>query len=133
MIPRPPGPPSAPEPDNPSLKLPLDQLIAQRRKKLTALKESGLNPYPYRFERTHTLQSLLEGFQHIAHETESKDVVRTAGRVMTLRDMGKSCFAHLAEGPHRMQIYVKKDVVGEDNYRLFQKDSDIGDILGVEG
>ena len=52
---------------------------------------------------------------------------------MTVRDMGKSCFAHIADGPHRMQIYVKKDVVGEESYKLFQKDTDIGDFIGVEG
>src|SRR5438552_17423393 len=52
---------------------------------------------------------------------------------MTLRDMGKSCFAHVADGPHRMQIYVKKDVVGEEAYKLFQKDIDLGDLLGLEG
>jgi lysyl-tRNA synthetase class 2 len=52
---------------------------------------------------------------------------------MTVRDMGKSCFAHIAEGPDRVQIYVKKDVVGDEAYQVFQKDIDIGDYVGVEG
>jgi lysyl-tRNA synthetase, class II len=133
MTPRPPGASSAPEPEGLSPKPPIEQLVAQRRGKLASLKESGLNPFPYRFERTHTLLQILDTFQSVAAEQESKDVVRTAGRLMTLRDMGKSCFAHLGDGPTRMQIYVRKDVVGEDAFKLFQKDMDLGDVLGVEG
>ncbi len=98
-----------------------------------ALKESGLNPFPYRYERSHTLAQLLATYQNLESEKESSDVVRTAGRLMTVRDMGKSCFAHLADGPTRMQIYVKKDVVGEEAFKLFQKDADLGDVLGVVG
>jgi lysyl-tRNA synthetase class 2 len=112
---------------------PLEQLIAQRRKKLAALKESGLNPFPYRYERSHTLAELLKTFQSVEAEKEAADVVRTAGRLMTMRDMGKSCFAHIADGPIRMQIYVKKDVVGEEAFHLFQKDIDLGDVIGVVG
>ena len=113
--------------------LPLDQLIAQRRKKLAALIDSGVNPYPYRFERTHTLQQLLKTPPNLDSEKESTAPVRTAGRLMTIRDMGKSCFAHIADGPTRLQIYVKKDVVGEKGYALFQNDLDLGDIVGLEG
>src|SRR3954469_3098983 len=110
MTPPPPAAPSAPEPNDNS-STPLEQLIAPRRKKLVSLKESGLNPFPYRYERSHTLAQLLDHYKTIEAEKEGADVVRTAGRLMTVRDMGKSCFAHLADGPTRMQIYVKKDVV----------------------
>src|SRR5262249_85304 len=101
MKPRPPGPASNPEQDDTASQLPLEQLIAHRRKKLAALKETGLNPYPYHFTRTHTLGQVLEQFQHLEAEKESSEVLSIAGRVMTLRDMGKSCFAHISEGPHR--------------------------------
>src|SRR5258708_14539390 len=52
---------------------------------------------------------------------------------MTVRDMGKSCFANIADGSDRIQIYVKKDLVGDGPYQIFQKDTDIGDFIGVEG
>ena len=100
------------------------------------LKESGINPFPYSFERTHTLQQLAQDFEYQPDRAEKPsrtEVSSIAGRLMTMRDMGKSCFANLGDGPHRSQIYVKKDVVGEEAYKLFQKDTDMGDIIGVEG
>src|ERR1019366_3221036 len=120
-------------PDDASPKTSLESQIAQRREKLKKLVETGVNPYPYHFDRTHTVTALAKDFSGPLPEHGSDQVIRTAGRVMTLRDMGKSCFAHIADGPHRMQIYVKKDVVGEGAYHLFQKDTDIGDFVGVEG
>lgn len=113
--------------------LPLDQLIAQRREKLKRLLDKGVNPYPYHFNRTHTLKALLDTFQKLERSPESTEQVSTAGRLMTWRDMGKTSFAHLADGPLRLQIYVKKDLVGEEPYRIFQKELDLGDFLGVEG
>lgn len=111
----------------------LESLMLQRRESLRRLKNRGLDPYPYAFSRTHTPAELLRGFQGPLPEEGSDQVIRTAGRLLTLRDMGKSCFAHLAEGPDRLQIYVRKDVVGEEPFRMFQKDIDLGDFLGVEG
>jgi lysyl-tRNA synthetase, class II len=112
---------------------PLETLIAQRREKLKELANKGINAYPYRFDRTHPVAALIQAFAGPLPEHGSEEVIRTAGRVMTVRDMGKSSFAHIADGPHRIQIYVKKDVVGEESYHIFQKDTDIGDFIGVEG
>jgi lysyl-tRNA synthetase class 2 len=112
---------------------PIETLIAQRREKLQTLAAKGINPYPYHFDRTHTVEALAKDFAGALPEHGSDQTIRTAGRVMTVRDMGKSCFAHIADGPHRIQIYVKKDVLGEAAYQLFQKDTDIGDFIGVEG
>jgi lysyl-tRNA synthetase class 2 len=112
---------------------PIETLIAQRREKLKTLTAKGINPYPYHFDRTHTVAALAKDFAGTLPEHGSEQTIRTAGRVMTVRDMGKSCFAHIADGPDRIQIYVKKDLVGEDVYQLFQKDTDIGDFVGVEG
>ena len=112
---------------------PIETLIAQRREKLKTLAAKGINPYPYHFDRTHTVAALVKDFAGPLPEHGSDQTIRTAGRVMTVRDMGKSCFAHIADGPDRIQIYVKKDVVGEAAYLLFQKDTDIGDFVGVEG
>jgi lysyl-tRNA synthetase class 2 len=112
---------------------PIETLIAQRREKLKTLAGKGINPYPYHFDRTHPIADLTKDFSGPLPEHGSDQIIRTAGRIMTVRDMGKSCFAHLADGPHRLQIYVKKDVVGEGSYQIFQKDTDIGDFIGVEG
>ncbi len=112
---------------------PLETLLAQRREKLKELAKKGVNAYPYHFERTHAVAQLLNVFSGPLPEHGSTETIRTAGRVMTVRDMGKSCFAHIADGPHRVQIYVKKDVVGDEAYQIFQKDMDIGDFVGVEG
>ncbi len=112
---------------------PLETLIAQRREKLNELAQKGVVAYPYHFERSHTIAALTQAFSGPLPEHGSEEAVRTAGRVMTVRDMGKSCFAHIADGLHRIQVYVKKDVVGETPYQIFQKDTDIGDFIGVEG
>jgi len=77
--------------------------------------------------------TLVKDFSGPLPEHGSDQVLRTAGRVMTVRDMGKSCFATIGDGPDRVQIYLKKDVVGEGPYQIFQKDTDIGDFIGVEG
>jgi lysyl-tRNA synthetase class 2 len=112
---------------------PIETLIAQRRDKLKKLSDQGINPYPYHFDRSHRVAALATEFAGPLPEHGSEQLIRTAGRIMTVRDMGKSCFAHIADGPDRIQIYVKKDVVGEASYALFQKDADIGDFIGVEG
>jgi lysyl-tRNA synthetase, class II len=124
-------PGGAPTPDEPSK--PLEQIIAQRKEKLKELQARGINAFPYSFVRTHSIAHLHEMFGDVSGDQGPETVIRTAGRIMTLRDMGKSCFAHIAEGPDRIQIYVKKDVVGEESYKLFQKDMDLGDFVGVEG
>ena len=100
---------------------PIETLIAQRREKLKTLAAKGVNPYPYHFEKTHSIAHLAKDFAGPLPEHGSDQTIRTAGRIMTMRDMGKSCFATIADGPHRVQVYVKKDVVGEDAYHLFQK------------
>src|SRR5262245_39456974 len=112
---------------------PIESLIAQRRDTLKRLTSNGINPYAYHFTRTHTIAALLKDFSGPLPEHGSDQKISTAGRVMTVRDMGKSSFAHLADGPQRLQIYLKKDVVGDAAYQMFQKDIDIGDFVGVEG
>lgn len=111
----------------------LETIIQQRRETLKNLQSRGLNPFPYVFPRTHDVHGLLDAYSGPLPEHGSTDVIRTAGRIMTMRDMGKSCFANIADGPDRLQIYVKKDVVGEETYKLFQKETDLGDFIGVEG
>src|SRR5690242_6395202 len=120
-------------PTEDSSKTSLEGQMAQRRQTSQNLRGRGIEPYPYRFERTHPVAQLLEAFQGPLPEHGSDQVIRTAGRLMTMRDMGKSCFAHIADGPDRVQVYVKKDVIGEEAYKQFQKETDLGDFIGIEG
>ncbi len=93
----------------------------------------GSRAYGRRFDFTHTIPAILaENSAKTAEELSPDLRVRVAGRLMTLRHMGKAGFAHLQQNGERLQIYVKKDAVGEHDYQLF-KLVDMGDIIGVEG
>ena len=110
-----------------------DQLIT-RREKLKSLIEGGQNPFGGHYERTYTAKKMQEEFQDLSKEEldEKKIPVVLAGRLMTKRGKGKAGFAHIQDLTGRIQIYVRKDAVGEEQYELFQS-IDIGDIVGVEG
>ena len=108
------------------------QLIEQaqiRREKLAKLTAEGNNPYEKtKYEVTANSQSIRDGFA----ELEGKEV-SIAGRLMSRRIMGKASFCHLSDREGLIQIYVRRDDVGEDDYASFKKDYDIGDIVGVKG
>jgi lysyl-tRNA synthetase, class II len=106
----------------------------QRQKKLEQIQALGFNPYPHEFRCTHTVAALVEKFGNsLTAELEAaKTEVRVAGRIVSLRLMGKAGFAHLLGSGKRLQIYVKKDVVGENGFKLFQL-LDLGDSIGVRG
>src|SRR5664280_2696372 len=93
----------------------------------------GYRGYGRRYEFTHTVPAILAEYGAKTAEELTPEVrVRIAGRLMTLRHMGKAGFAHVQQNGERLQIYVKKDAVGERDFALF-KLLDIGDIVGVEG
>lgn len=104
-----------------------NQLILLRKEKLTKLKEMEINPFPYKFERTHTSSEIKDQFPQL----ENKEV-RVAGRIMSNRLMGKAAFFHIHDMDHRIQIYIKKDEIGENAFELY-KILDIGDIVGIKG
>jgi lysyl-tRNA synthetase class 2 len=105
------------------------ELILHRKEKLRKLKEKNINPYPYFFRKTHLSSHIIEGFEEL--EKEEKEV-KVAGRIVALRPHGKTAFAHLQDGAGKIQIYVKKDEVGEEKFELLDL-LDIGDFLGVTG
>ena len=109
-------------------------LLEQRRNKLRAIEALGHDLYPHKFEISHTIPRILQDYSHLSGEElgNSSTVVQTAGRVMSLRGHGKVGFAHLAGGGERIQIYVRKDRVGDDLYELYRL-LDMGDIIGVRG
>ena len=112
---------------------PLDQFL-QRQKKLKEIAALGHDSYPHRFEFTHSPAQILDDFgPRTGPELEAKKVqVRVAGRIRTLRLMGKAGFAHIQGQGSQVQIYVKIDAVGERGFQLFQL-LDMGDIVGVSG
>ena len=102
---------------------------AIRRDKLSKLSAEGNNPYvKVSYEVTHSSSAILSSFE----ELEGKEV-SFAGRMMSRRIMGKASFCHVQDRDGRLQIYVRRDDVGEDGYLSFKKDYDIGDIIGVRG
>jgi lysyl-tRNA synthetase, class II len=115
--------------------LALDEKIYElRREKLKQIEALGQQVYPRRYEFTHTIpQILAEYTEKTAEQLENPRVnVRVVGRIMAIRLMGKAGFAHLQQDGQRLQIYVKKDAVGEKGFELY-KLLDLGDHIGVSG
>jgi lysyl-tRNA synthetase class 2 len=112
---------------------PRDQ-FEQRQKKLEQIQALGFEAFPREFRWSHTAADLVREYasaQAPEFEADKKEV-RVAGRIVSYRLMGKAGFAHLQGGGKRIQIYVKKDVVGERGFQLFQL-LDLGDHVGVRG
>ena len=110
-----------------------DQQII-RREKMAALAEQGIDPFGKRFERTANSAQLKEKYSDKSKEElhELNEKATIAGRLMTKRGKGKVGFAHIQDREGQIQIYVRKDEVGEENYEIFKK-ADLGDFLGIEG
>jgi lysyl-tRNA synthetase, class II len=111
-----------------------DSVYNLRREKLARIQALGQDPYPHKYEATHGIPQILGEYSpKSAEELEAGRVeVRVAGRIMALRLMGKAAFLHLQENGQRLQLYVKKDAVGEKGFELFQL-LDIGDHVGARG
>jgi lysyl-tRNA synthetase class 2 len=112
----------------------LNDQLQVRREKLHKLLEKGMDPFGKRFERTSSTEQLLKLYGDFSkEELEEKNVsVSIAGRIMTKRGKGKAGFAHIQDLYNQIQIYVRKDAVGEEQYELFDT-ADLGDLVGVEG
>ncbi|MFA5142240.1 MAG: lysine--tRNA ligase [Candidatus Woesearchaeota archaeon] len=106
-------------------------LIQERHIKLNKLIELGINPYPYKYNRTHTSDEILKKFAKLANEEKSGEQVSVAGRIVQLRRMGKATFAHIQDGKGKVQAYFREDDIKE-KYDLL-KYLDIGDIIGCNG
>ncbi|MFH0765306.1 MAG: lysine--tRNA ligase [Calditrichota bacterium] len=107
----------------------LNHVMAARREKLDRLNQLGVEPYPYAFARSHSVDQILTQFSQLESEGAN---LHLAGRIMSLRLMGKAAFAHIQDVDSRLQIYIKKDLVGERAWEVFRL-LDIGDIIGVTG
>ena len=97
--------------------------LKMRLKRLENIKDSGINPYPEKFDKQ---QSLAE-----AKDSKEGAKIRTAGRIMTIRNMGKIAFCHLQDQSGKMQAVLKEDEVGKDKFKFFNSNFDMGDFVGV--
>lgn len=105
-----------------------------RREKMNELREMGINPFGSRFDFTDNTKDLKEKYKDMSKEefVSNPIPVRIAGRIMTKRGKGKVGFMHIQDKFGQIQIYLRQDVLGEENYLLFRK-CDIGDIVGIDG
>ncbi len=111
-----------------------EQIYNLRRQKLKQIEALGQATYRSKYEFTHSVEQILATYSaKTGEELESDRVnVRVAGRIMAIRLMGKAGFAHLQQDGKRLQIYVKKDAVGDKGFELY-KLLDLGDHIGVSG
>ena len=107
----------------------INEQVQNRIDKMHKIEEHGWRPFGRRFEWTHRSADVKEQFDALA---EAEAEVKMAGRVMAIRGHGKTCFMDMQDKTGRMQLYVRKDVLGEEDYSLV-KMMDIGDTIGVTG
>jgi len=100
--------------------------------KIQDLRERGVTVYPYTFERRDTVEEIRERFSGIGHE-KSEEEVSIAGRIYIVRQHGKTIFADLGDSGGRVQLYLRKNDLGEEQFDLFRQYVDAGDIIGVVG
>ena len=111
-----------------------EKIYEQRREKLKQIEALGQRTYPTKYDFTYTIPQIRTEYESKSPEEleKSRVNVRIAGRIMAIRLMGKAGFAHLQQGGQKLQIYVKKDAVGEKGFELY-KLLDLGDHIGVSG
>ncbi len=112
----------------------LEEQLAQRRANLDDLSKLGVDPYPRRFDRTHSIAQLVSGYGERTHDELEADRVQTttSGRILGLRSFGKANFLVLSDGLRTIQVYIRQDSVPELDFKIF-KLLDFGDVIGVEG
>ncbi len=112
----------------------MEEQFEIRKEKLEKLKELGITLYPYSFDKSHDFEEIKSEFGNMEeNDFEEKEIkVSIAGRIVAIRKMGKSSFLHLFDGRTKLQIYIRKDMITENEFQVF-KLLDIGDIIGVKG
>ncbi len=126
-------------PESESKSTPVEQIVASRREKKARLLEAGKTPHGRRYKRDLKLDEVRAQYEGKIPKNEGAEtpadgnVFNLAGRLMTRRDLGKLCFAHLHDQNGKLQLKINKQVVGDELYKEFIKDVDLGDIVGVAG
>ena len=106
--------------------------IKERLRKLEELRKAGVDPYPYSFPKTHDAAFILDEFKALHAEEKTQEKVAVAGRIMTLRCMGRATFMHIQDQSGRIQLFLREDDLGKQTYGLVRL-LDLGDIVGAAG
>jgi lysyl-tRNA synthetase class 2 len=110
-----------------------DELLRQRHERAEQIRELGFKPYGQRFDYTHSIPQILQQYgSSTADDLATRVEVRIAGRILTIRRMGKAGFLHLLQNGEKLQVYIRRDAVPERSYRLYEL-LDNGDFIGVTG
>ncbi|MGH8513719.1 MAG: OB-fold nucleic acid binding domain-containing protein, partial [Gammaproteobacteria bacterium] len=110
----------------------LEELERQRLAKVDALREAGVDPYPVRFDRTHTAAEIRAKHSSLPPESVTGEIASVAGRLMLKRSQGKLTFAELQDGTGRIQLFIEKERLGDEAYARV-KELDLGDWIGARG
>ena len=120
--------------------LKLNSTQEQRFQVIQELRNEGIDPYGQRFDRTHSSIEAKEYYEQLAKDVPEEEKehfttpdVKVAGRIIGKRDQGKTIFMNIMDMVGRIQLYIRKDVLGEENYAILKKKIYAGDIIGVEG
>jgi lysyl-tRNA synthetase class 2 len=108
------------------------EIIKSREENFKFLKDAGIATFKYSYERTANINQILEKYKEIQEGVESEAFEKVAGRIISIRLHGKTIFGHIKDENGKLQFYLRKDDVGEQNFEIFKK-IDIGDIIGIEG
>jgi len=106
----------------------LAEILAVRKEKVSKIRELGFEPFAYKFSKTHACDEIIENYD----ELQETVTVRVAGRIMAIRKMGRASFCHIQDMNTKLQLYIRENKVGKQNYELFGL-LDIGDIIGIVG
>src|SRR4030042_5199475 len=100
------------------------ELIQQRMRKLEALKSQGVDPFPNQFKVTHTSQEIRDRFGSMGDDElhSVKETFSIAGRIMAIRNFGKASFIQIQDRTGRIQVYLRKEIVGEQAFQLFRSE-----------
>ncbi len=109
------------------------ELERQRVEKLERLQARGIEPYPRRVKRTHTVAEAIAALEAAEAAGEKGPQVAVTGRLRSMRVMGKVTFAHIEDGSGSIQLFLRINNVGEETYDMFKRDLDLGDFVGAEG
>ena len=110
-----------------------DQIIQERLRKVKELRQAGINPYPTKYDVKNNAKDLQNKYLKLKSEEKTKDSVKIAGRLLTIRDFGKIAFGVLQDGSGKIQITLQEKETPEKVSDFFKKNIDAGDIVGVEG
>lgn len=110
-----------------------DEILKERFSKIEKLKKQGINAYPSNYDKKNSCFEIQEKYQKLKPEEMTKDSVKIAGRIMTLRNLGKINFANLQDFTGKIQIVIQEDESGKKINEFFLENVDSGDFIGVEG